>query len=370
MERMKIAWVLSATWVLAGLTGVAQAPPHAAGMLDISPVQVEILDVEPTVVLTGDVITQAYRVRFPDLVPEGKEIIILEDRMVPENLPIHPFEGDSLEVQKRLIDGEHIWDFVYGFRLINPEKDTLIIPSFSFFYLIRDLGEDIEDAEVQQVDGGGALIRYVTTITELPVLDIRDTIDLGSFAGRARLFRTLAWAVAPLPLLVWLVFLVRLARRPKPVSMAQEKEAVELERIESQIPVAPSIWEARRNLRRWLKTLEDLPLSDNGNALKDVQVDLVILTREYLQAELPDLNTGDTPKDIKRHIDGLEDSGRKEALQVLASRLVVYQNGLEGGVATTIEDPIAEAQTLDETLTLLRPHMRLLMSLKGIFGAR
>ena len=35
---------------------------------------------------TGDLISQVFRVRFPDLVREGKEIIILEDRMVPENL--------------------------------------------------------------------------------------------------------------------------------------------------------------------------------------------------------------------------------------------------------------------------------------------
>ena len=146
--------------------------PDASG----SPVTVETLEIEPTVVKTGDLITQVYRVRFPDLIAEGREIIILEDRMVPETLPVHPFEGASLEIDKNRIEDEHIWDFEYGFRLIAPEKAVYVVPGFSFYYLMRDLGEDIEDAEIQQVDGGQGLVRYVTTMTDLPVLNIRDTI--------------------------------------------------------------------------------------------------------------------------------------------------------------------------------------------------
>ena len=79
-----------------------------------APVGVETLELEPTVVKTGDVITQIYRLRFPDLVSEGREIIILEDRMVPENLPVHPFEAVSLNVEQRQIEDEHIWDFSTG----------------------------------------------------------------------------------------------------------------------------------------------------------------------------------------------------------------------------------------------------------------
>ena len=369
MRRRKFTGVIwLAAWIVLGVTGVAQEPPHPMNLREDSPVKVETLELEPTIIKTGDLLRQTYRVRFPDLVAEGKELIILEDRIVPENLPVHPFEGVSLKIEKRLVEGEHIWDFEYGFRLINPDKATYILPGFSFFYLVRDLGEDVEDAEVQQVDAGEALVRYVTTITEVPVLDIRDTIELGSFSTRARVFRTLAWAVAPVPLLVWLVLLVRLARRPKTVSIEQQPEAEELERIESQIPVPPSIWGARRTLRRQLRALEGLPVSDNGTALRDVERGLVISAREYLQAELPELNTGDTPKDIQRYVESLNEGARKEALQALASRLVVYQSGLERGATATIEDPMAEAQALEESLTLLRPHVRLWLSLKGLVG--
>jgi hypothetical protein len=374
MKRTRILGGLIVTVAVALLSlatqVTAQPQPEPANEPDAaSPVQVETLDLEPTVVKTGDLITQTYRVRFPDLISEGKEIIILEDRMVPENLPVHPFEAVSLDVRKRQIEDEHIWDFVFGFRLIEPEKATYVLPAFSFFYLVRDLGEDVEDAEVHQVDGGGGLVRYVTTLTDIPIIDIRDTIELGSFATRATVFRTLGWTVAPLPLLIWLIMLVRLARQQTTVSEIQQLEADELDRLEAQIPPPPSIWQARRNLLLQLKVLEALPPSDNGTALRDLERNLVIAGREYLQAELRGVHTGDTPKDIQRHIDGLEDGARKEGLRALVSRLVDYQSGLEYGSPHAIGDPMAEAQALRQSLTMLRPHMRLWMRVKGLFGA-
>ncbi len=369
MRRGKlIGGIWLVVWSILGATGLAQELPNSMESREDSFVEIETLELEPTVIKTGDLFRQTYRVRFPDLVAKGKELIILEDRMVPENLPVHPFEGVSLEIEKRLIEGEHIWDFEYGFRLISPDKKIHILPRFSFFYLVRDLGEDVEDAEVQQIDTGESLVRYVTTIIDVPVLDIRDTIELGSFSTRARVFRVIAWAVAPIPLLVWFLLLVRLARSPKTVSLEQQQEADELQRIESMIPVPPSIWEARRNLRRQVRALEEMPVSNNGIELRDIERSLVISGREYLQAELPELNTGDTPKDIQRHVESLKEGSRKEALQALASRLVIYQRDLERAVAVTIKDPIAEAQALEESLALLRPHIRLWLSLKGFVG--
>ena len=341
-----------------------------AMMVSSAPVRVQTLEVEPTVAKTGDLIIQTYRVRFPDLVSQGREIIILEDRMAPENLPVHPFEAISVDIAKRQIQDEHIWDFTYGLRLVAPEKALYALPGFSFYYLVRDLGEDIEDAEVQQVDGGGGLVRYVTTINDLPVLDIRDTIELGAFGSRAAFFRILTWGVAPLPLLAWLVLLVRHARRPKTVSEEQQQEADELDRIESEIPISPSIWEARRNLLRRVRALDGLKRSTNGTALHDVQRNLVISTREYLQAEIPELHTGDTPLDIQAHVEGLKDGPRKVALQVLTARLVTYQRGLERGAPTPIADPAREARSLTQSLSQLRPHVRLLNSIKGLFGIR
>ena len=257
---------LAAGLLLIAAPAFAAQPPDA-GAPGAGLVRVETLELEPTVVKTGDRITQRYRLRFPDLIPNGREIIILEDRMTPEALPVHPFEAVSLVVEKDRIDDTHVWDFVYGFRLVDPNKMTYVLPNFSFYYLVRDLGEDIEDAEVQQVDGGQGLVRYVTSITDEPLLDIRDTIELGTFEGLATFFRTLAWVVAPLPLLLWFVMLVRFARKPKAVSIEKQQEEDELARIEAQIPVPPSIWEARRTVNRELAALRRLPRDTGADQL-------------------------------------------------------------------------------------------------------
>ena len=343
----------------------AEAPPEEASL-----VAIETLDVEPTVVKTGDPITQTYRVRFPDLIDEGQEIIILEDRMVPETLPVHPFEGLALDVRKRQVEDEHIWDFHYRFRLIAPEKSTYILPGFSFYYLLRDLGEDVEDAEVRQVDSGANLVRYVTTLTDTPLLDIRDTIELGTFGVRATAFRVLAWVLAPIPLLVWLVLLVRQARKPKAVSEARQKEDEELEQLEAQIPVPPSIWQARRDLLRRVRELARLRPADNGAVLQDVRRNLIIQGREYLRAELPEIHIGDTPKEIGSYVAGLADGPRKEALSWVTARLVDYQSSLEYASTAPIADPAREARAFEQSLTMLRPHTRLWLQVKSLFQVR
>ena len=348
--------------VVTFLAALLFARPGAAQ----APIDVETLELEPTVVKTGDVITQTYRLRFPDLVSEGREIILLEDRMVPENLPVHPFEAVALDVVKRRIEDEHVWDFEYGLRLIAPEKAVYVVPSFSFYYLIRDLGEDIEEAEIQQVDGGQGLVRYVSTMTDVPVLDIRDTIELGEFGGRAALFSAMAWAVAPLPLLVWLTFLVRQWRKREVVPTEVARELEEIERLEAQVPAPPSIWEARRTLQAHVRALAAAAAEGNGS-LGELKQDLVISAREYLRAELPELRSGDTPKDILRHVEGLDDGGRKTALTTLAARLVEHHAGLEQGDASTIANPREEARLLEDALAALRPHVRLWRAFTGLF---
>ena len=366
VDMTRILATVAGLLLIVPSTSAAQPPDDVAPGMGL--VRVETLELEPTVVKTGDRITQRYRLRFPDLIPSGREIIVLEDRMTPEALPVHPFEAVTLEVEKDRIDDEHVWDFVYGFRLVDPNKMTYVLPSFSFYYLIRDLGEDIEDAEVQQVDGGQGLVRYVTSITDEPLLDIRDTIELGTFEGLANLFRTMAWAVAPLPLLIWFVMLVRFARKPKPVSLEKQQEEDELARIEAQIPVPPSIWEARRVVARELTALRRLP-RDAVDQLAVHQRALVLALRDYLRADLPGLHPGDTALDMQRHVDGQKDGYRKAALGVIAARLVAYQRGLEAGAPAPVETPAAEARMLSDAVSQLRPHVRMMNSLKALVGA-
>ena len=82
---------------------------------------------------------------------------------------------------------------------------------------------------------------------------------------------------------------------------------------------------------------------------------LVISFKDLLWAELPELNPGDTPRDIKGYIERrVEEGSRKDALMTLASRMVVYQSGLEKGIPSPVEDVDLEAKLLDQSLTQLR----------------
>src|SRR5438105_3542721 len=103
--------VTAALLSLAATPGLAkgQTPPPAEASL----LSVETVGLEPTVGKTGDDITATFRVTFKDLIGEGKEILVLEDRMAPDKLPLAPFEAIALAVNKRQVGELHVWDFVY-----------------------------------------------------------------------------------------------------------------------------------------------------------------------------------------------------------------------------------------------------------------
>jgi hypothetical protein len=322
-------------------------------------ISVETLPPEPTVIMSGDLVRMTYRVRFPELLDQGQEIIVLEDRMTPETLAVHPFEAVSLEIEKRRVRDGHVWDLVYRLRLIHPSKSGYTIPGIAVYWLVRDLGEPIEDAEVQQVETDPAPVRYVTTITDLGPLDIRDTIDLGEYGTLAAAWTTIAWVVSPLPLFLWMLYVGRLSRRPRRASV-KDRTTEELEQIEGQLSIPPPVRAARRQLRRRIRGLSELPPGEEGPAVLALERDLVISMRDYLHAELPELNQGDTPRDIKRYVETrVPAGGRQEALLVLASRLLVHQRRLEQGAFESIPDPAGEAHVLAGALDQLRTHVRM-----------
>jgi hypothetical protein len=322
-------------------------------------VTVETLPPEPTVIMSGDLVKITYRVRFPELVDAGQEIIILEDRTTPEKLSVLPFEGVGLQIDKRALGGGHVWDFGYSLRLIHRDKSTYTIPPISFYWLVRDFGEAVEKAEVRQVETSPAPVRYVTTVTESGPLDIRDTIDLGRYAKLAAAWTTVAWIASLLPLVLWIVYVAKLSRRPRPVTV-NERSVEELDQITSRLPVPPSVGAARRQLRRAIRRLRDAAPAEDGRGLHALERDLVITTRDYLHAELPALNPGDTAKEIKHHVETRLPPGRRQkALLALAARLVVYQRSLEQGPPEPISDPSEEARALDASLDQLLPHVRM-----------
>ena len=222
-------------------------------------------------------------------------------------------------------------------------------------------------------------VSYVTTVTDDPVIDIRDAVELGSFTTRATVMKAIAWTVAPLPLVVWLFMLVRLMRRPRlagPGLVKQEDDLEALQAASGQL----SAGQARRQLRRHLKVLGAFnhQHAPDGQALLAMERNLVISFKDLLWAELPELNPGDTPKDMKGYIERrVEEGSRKDALMTLASRMVVYQSGLEKGIPSPVEDVDLEAKLLDQSLAQLRLPVRVWTSFtawvgrpKGMTGTR
>ena len=149
---------------------------------------------------SGDAVKMTYRLRFPDLTDQGKEIVVLEDRMAAAALLVPPFEALDLAVERRRAGGDHVWDFTYRLRLINAEKTNYTVPPIAVYWLVHDFGEDLEDAEVRQTETAPAVVRYVTTVIDVGRLDIRDTISLGEYGAVAAMWRVVAWVVSPLPL--------------------------------------------------------------------------------------------------------------------------------------------------------------------------
>lgn len=279
--------------------------------------------------------------------------------MTPEALSVHPFESIDLQIEKRAVRHGYVWDFAYRLRLIHPDKSSYTIPALSVYWLVRDFGEALEEAEVQQVETAPAIVRYVTTIMDSGLLDIRDTLDLGDYAPLATAWTAIAWVVSPLPLLIWILYVARLSRRPRPIG-ARDRTDQELDHIEQQLSAPPSVALARRQLRRTICQLRDTAPGEDRRTLPAIERDLVIATRDYLHAELPELNHGDTAREIRNHVETRVSPGdRQAALLALASRLVVYQRRLELGVAESVSNPDEEARALDLSLDHLRPHVQM-----------
>ena len=336
-------------WLAAAAPGHAAAQPTPETL-----VAVDTLPPEPTVLLSGDAVRMTYRLRFPDLTDQGKEIVVLEDRMTAAVLLVPPFEAVDLTVGRHRAGGEHVWDLTYRLRLINAEKTNYVVPPIAIYWLVRDIGEDIEDAEVRQIDTAPAVVRYVTTVTDVGRLDIRDTISLGEYGAIAGIWRVVAWVVSPIPLLAWVLYVGHLSRR-RPVA-ARRETAAEHDQ-DAELPVALSVGAARRQLRRRIGALGASAFDDGSSGMSER--DLVIALREYLHAELPELNSGDTPREIRRYVEtALPSNPRREALLVLATLLADYQGRLEQGIVTSPSNPSDDARALEASLASLRGHLQ------------
>ena len=95
--------------------------------------------------------------------------------------------------------------------------------------------------------------------------------------------------------------------------------------------------------------------ASNGRTRLDFQRDVVISLRNYLLAEIPSLNPGDTAKEIRRHVETMAGPRRRaDVLKQLAVCLVTYQTALERGEPAPLPDPFADGQAIETLVGSLR----------------
>jgi hypothetical protein len=122
-----------------------------------------------------------------------------------------------------------------------------------------------------------------------------------------------------------------------------------------------SVAAARRQLRR------SIAAAAEGRSEAAVR-DLVIGPRDYLHAELPELNPGDTPRDIRRHVETALPSGpRRDALLVLATQLADGQRRLEHGTTAPPGDRTGDVVALEASLDSLRGHLQVWRRITEVF---
>ena len=147
---------------------------------EFSPIVVETGKPIPSVVKSGEPFKITYRVKFLDTV------LIYEEQMQPDSLTFEKVEVIGLEVDKNLLERPEndslgfvtVWDFIYTFRIIQPEKGEYKIPPFNFVWAEKRAGVTVEETkgkeEPKELPTEEVGVSYVSSVIEPPQLDIRD----------------------------------------------------------------------------------------------------------------------------------------------------------------------------------------------------
>jgi hypothetical protein len=335
----------------------------------------------PTTTRTGESFTQVYRISYIYSENWDRKIIITEDNMVPSVLSL----GDGAELKvtdSRLSDPiitegresgteEHSHYLYVTFRMINPTKDAYVIPRLKIRWAYQ-IGDEIisqDPIETEEV-----YFNYVTTVTQKPVIDIRDSTDFGDYSERVNLFWKVSRIWAPAGVLVSLSILVvslRSVRRRRSEKSAdkivQEDKA---KFIIKQKHV--SFRRAYRDLLRAVNSLKALNSIPNKigdiNKVKNALNKIFVATDVVLRTQLKGFNPGDTATlDMEPYINkNIKPGNYKNALLFLQKGLADYQTAKQSNSITEgyTNIFIRDAEIFKGYVRLLRRHWRILAFLR------
>lgn len=321
----------------------------------------------PTTVITGQLLTQTFVVRFIDLTDEGEEIIVQEDGLNPgmlgnfEVLRLDPVKLTPPPKQFR----EHWWYLTYTLRIVNAKKGPYIIPPLTVPWVKKRVGQNISDPSLKvntDFKTNEVHINYVTIIPEKETnLDVRDEMNFGSFSSKAVELRVYSWLLGTVPLLIFVTLLVRNRRSVRRTKESDSQISPEAEDTSLSVLKVVSKKKALRNLRRRVPPDDFYKLIGvaTNEDLFRVEVRLSEPLNDFLRAELS-LNVGATPLEMAAHVEQkLKDGRRKKLLLRLTETAVLYYQDVERGKCLSSADFSVRTTDLRQALKDMRWYSRL-----------
>lgn len=332
---------------------------------ELTPFMVEtvVKSTVPTMVRTGEPIKQTYRVRYVNLESSGQEVIFWKEDMEAKLIQVSPFEAISLERKPKQneptpvysIDKngkaravEYFWDFEYTLRIIDPEKKIYKIPSFNFWWSLKDAGTDLKQVAKNPFPTDEVFINYVSLpVPGDPYLDVRDNIYFGSYYGKATFLWYVSRVVGPVVFLISFAALAMSFRNSKKLhkKISSSKKSAEDREQKGYLAVGKDISFSKsyRKFFFWRKKVSNyFRRSDfarnNDIALLDLQKNFVILTADILRAKFSAINPGDTPADMKLYMEkNISQGVLKQNLIFLTSEMIECYRAVESGDPETIK---------------------------------
>lgn len=312
-----------------------------------SPIIIETGKPTPSIVKTGEPFKVTYTVKFLDTV------IIQQERMRPDNLVLEKVEVVNLEIKERDREDNpkfgylNVWDFIYTFRIISPEKGLKKIPTFNFYWYLKSAGitkeKTEEKAVVMERETDEVGVGYISSIAKPPPLDIRDKIRFQMPIWDSSLLRRIAYGIIGIGFILTLAIVYLFLRIPKvrdsqsgeqkgviiesssepdnhyPIyNLTQRKFIFELKQIQIQAPVTEAEERVRDLVRQFLlsefcrrgiikdsMSSEEIhkQLEQNKNKIKNAPI--VINLAEKLKLYQKDIDSGQSNFDNSREIDDL-----------------------------------------------------------------
>ena len=321
---------------------------------EVSPVIVAtIKNTTPTVVKTGELFTQSYRIQFLDL--SDDEIIIDESTLntgMLDRFEIVKFEINKSTQRRNFL--VHIWDLKYTLRIIEREKGHYKISPMTILWKRKKIGQKADEAKVNtNIRTEEVHVDYVTTITQDPESMAREQIEIDNFRARTWILRGIASLLVLGPLGIWLFALSGKLnsigkKRSEDFSVSESEDKYLIGAISL---VSKS--KARRNLKRSIKNL-----ASSSRKEKEILVAL----EDFIRSEIPQLGIGATPLVMQEYLSkNLSENKYKKAMLCLALRAVEYKAFIEGKKSDVDNlPPEIEAKKLRTALNQTRWRHRLL----------